>query len=901
MKLKLPAINIASSLAKPYRSRKNTKIYLLLSFFIPCILVGICWVMLGVHPFGSNQILVTDFWHQYYPFAGILHEKLQSFSSWLYTWDSGMGSNFLAMMAYYAASPLNLLTLLAPDAFLREAITLILLMKIGFAGLFMGMLLKDVFRRNDVSICCFAILYALCSYIMGYYWNIIWMDTVALLPLVVLGTVRLIRDRKCALYAMALALAVGANYYIGLFICVFTVIAFFCICLFEGTKPLYFLKSGFRMLGATAVGLGLSAFLLLPAYFALQLTNSAENKFPEDTIFYEKWVDIFANMTAFREPTAKEGLPNLYCGIFCVLLMGLFLRTGRVRLREKISSVLILAFLLVSCNVNKLNFIWHGFHFTNMLPYRFSFLFSFVLILMAYRAFTLVLTRKIKRIDCFAMILIASGCFAATWFSERSEWQTTAMWMSLAASLFYVVVIFLYERRLLRPAVLCFLIFAGTVSEMFLHVRIGTRAVGTSDYDSYPTKNAEIQELLHEIKEKDDDLFYRTEMTQWYSLNDPALYSYAGISQFSSMANKSVTTFLRTLGMPGSESGNRYYYGLTSPLTNMFTGIKYILSRTDKALDTETLAEVSTSGTVTAYENQYALPIGFMTDEDILTYNGAHYSNPFDAQNALFRKATGIDKKLFTMVDVTHTRHSGMSSSNGVFRRTYGIYSFQIDENAESHTFQFNFVPEKESVLYAYFWADGVSNYSILRDQKEEGTYKVNRQQGYISPMGTYQAGEKASVSASVTDDSTKKGSLRIYVYALNMNVLKEGYEKLTSGGVQLTEFSDTSLSGTVEAQESGICYFSIPQEEGWTAKVDGEKTEIEIVGGGMLAVPVSAGSHTISLHYTPKGFPLGMTITVISAALWTGLLLLEKRRSGHPISEHMDKINETKEEQQPQ
>ncbi|MDE6021267.1 MAG: YfhO family protein, partial [Ruminococcus sp.] len=441
-----------------YTDQADTKRYLLLSFFIPCILVGMCWAFLGVHPFGDRQVLVTDFWHQYFPFANILHGKLQSFSSLFYTWESGLGSNFIAMMAYYAASPLNFLTVFLPKAFLRDGITFILLMKIGFAGLFTAMLLKYTFRRNDISISFFAVMYALCSYILGYSWNTIWMDTVALLPLVMLGMIKLLREKKCSLYIAALFLSLVSNYYIGLFICFFTVLAFFCVCIFECKKFGYFILSGFRMLLSTAVGAGLGAAMLIPAWFALRLTNSAENSFPIEISFYESWLDILANMTAFREPTVKEGLPNLYCGIICVVLMGMFLRSGGVRIREKIAAVIVLAFLIVSCNMNCLNFIWHGFHVTNMLPYRFSFLFSFVMIVVAYRAFDLIVSGKIKLWDVLAMAVFAAAFFMITWFSSRDAEKTKAMWISLAISLLYIIIMFLYESKIIKNRPLCGLI-----------------------------------------------------------------------------------------------------------------------------------------------------------------------------------------------------------------------------------------------------------------------------------------------------------------------------------------------------------------------------------------------------------------------------------------------------------
>lgn len=51
------------------------RLVLLLSFCIPMLLLAVGFVLQQVHPFGDRQILVTDFWHQYYPFLRLLHEN----------------------------------------------------------------------------------------------------------------------------------------------------------------------------------------------------------------------------------------------------------------------------------------------------------------------------------------------------------------------------------------------------------------------------------------------------------------------------------------------------------------------------------------------------------------------------------------------------------------------------------------------------------------------------------------------------------------------------------------------------------------------------------------------------------------------------------------------------------
>ena len=183
-----------STLAKgTFFDRYGVWIYLFLAFFIPFILIFFAFKVMGVSPFGTNQILVTDLWHQYYPFMVDFQDKLQHGGSLLWTWKSGGGTNYVALMSYYLASPLNFFSILVPADKLREFLYIITCVKIGLAGFFYALFLKITFKRKDVSITAFGIMYALCSFIVGYYWNVIWLDTIALLPLVIAGTIALLK------------------------------------------------------------------------------------------------------------------------------------------------------------------------------------------------------------------------------------------------------------------------------------------------------------------------------------------------------------------------------------------------------------------------------------------------------------------------------------------------------------------------------------------------------------------------------------------------------------------------------------------------------------------------------------------------------------------------------------
>ena len=373
-------------------------LYIFMAFLIPFLLMFFSFKIMGVSPYGTKQVLVTDMWHQYYPFMVDYQAKLKAGESLLWTWTSGGGTNYVSLFAYYLASPLNFFSVFVPADSLREFFFVLLCVKIGLSGMFYSIFIRLTFGRKDISITAFGIMYALCAFIMGYYWNIIWLDSVALLPLVAAGTFALLRHGKFKLYIISLALSILANYYIGLFICAAVVLISvgYTIVNFKSVKKI--VRDFFKMLGCSVVAVMITAILTLPAYFALGHAYSSSNSFPEKFAVNIGSTPDFAgvlegisktisNSVAFVQPTAKEGLPNVYTGIFIVFLAILFLFCSKIKLRERLVCGFLALFFLVSFVIRQLDYIWHGFHFPNMLPYRFSFLWSFLLIYMAFRVF----------------------------------------------------------------------------------------------------------------------------------------------------------------------------------------------------------------------------------------------------------------------------------------------------------------------------------------------------------------------------------------------------------------------------------------------------------------------------------------------------------------------------------
>ena len=400
-----------------------------LAFALPVVSMLIVMLIGGYEPFGDLSMLYSDMYHQYYPFWVEFRDALRSGDSMLYTWSVGLGMDYLSLISYYLASPLNLLGILVPADLTLEFYSLLMPMKLGLASLFFAIFLSRIFQREDYSISFFGAFYGLCGWALAYQWNVMWLDTFALLPLLTLGTIRLLRDKKCVLYTVTLFLSVFANYYIGLFSCIFVLLVFICyeICRWKGVKR--FFSDLFRIAWFSILGIGMTAILTIPAFMGLQNTQSGINAFPEgfrlniaseNTLMglLDAMRQVAGNTMGGTEPSFKEGLPNLYCGVGMVLLAFLFCIGSSARLREKICSVCLLLFFMLSFIIRQLDYVWHGFHFTNMIPYRFSFLFSFVLLYMAYRSY---LERKqFERWQIISGGLLCLGLILCS--NNRTDW-----------------------------------------------------------------------------------------------------------------------------------------------------------------------------------------------------------------------------------------------------------------------------------------------------------------------------------------------------------------------------------------------------------------------------------------------------------------------------------------------
>jgi uncharacterized membrane protein YfhO len=408
----------------------------------------------------------------------------------------------------------------------------------------------------------------------------------------------------------------------------------------------------------------------------------------------------------------------------------------------------------------------------------------------------------------------------------------------------------------------------------------GVKSVGNSGYTSYPANNEDIQQLLTIRDQREDDLFSRTELTMWYTLNDPALYYYNGLTQFSSMANEKITIFMRKIGVSASEAGNRYFYGNNTPVTNLICDIKYIMAKDGYNGDSLNSVMIGESGPTTLYRETCVPSLGYLCNLSAEFYDMDDSLNPFEQQNGVFKSMTGVEEDVFTPLDITHVGHVGYE----VYRNDYGDYSYTRLDDAPSDSYlKYNYTAQQDGMLYATVKVDDQDNADIWYDDSVVHRYNIGRQP-YTFPLGEYKAGEMVTVRVPMSDDN-KNGSAKIYVYQLNQDVLLEGYNYLDQNRLQLTEFEDTRFKGIVSSDTGRVLYMSVPYEEGWSVYVDGKKGKLIKLFDAMCAVNLDAGSHEIEMRYSPKGFVPGAAIAAVSFVGLILLYLLERRKKAQAQS----------------
>lgn len=871
----------------------DRNIYVILAFVCSAVLMLLVYYCFDIIPFGNKTVLRMDLYHQYGPLFAELYDRVTQLKNMLYSWNSGGGGAFLGNYFNYLSSPIGgLIVLLFGHGNVPEAIGTMVFLKNALAAAAMAFYLKKSNGKNDFTISAFGILYAFCGFFIAYYWNIMWIDAMYLLPLVVLGIERIINKQKATFYIVTLAVSFFSNYYMSYMICIFAIL-YFLVYFFSNysikevlpTKPIYvdedgeiynrkidnvlysrFVESGLLFALGSFVAVGLAAVALLPTYFCLKACSATSGTFPSDYQFYNNIFDFLANHFTSLEPTIRSSgedvLPNVYCGIITIMLVPLYIFCNKIKSRERAAHIILLAVFFLGFNLNYLNYIVHAFHFPNDLPFRFSFIYSFVLLSIAYKALINIKSFSTKALLGSGVAVVLFAVLVQRLGSKNVT--EDSVYLSIAFAVVYTVVLGLMKKKNYSQSAVSLLLMCCIFAEVA--VCDTNHFVMSQQKPNFVNGYTEFRELKEKLDTVEGSDKYRMELTDINTLMDASWFNYNGVSVFSSMAYEKSANLQHNLGL-NSNYINSYIYAPQTPVYNAMMSLKYLVNNDDSAMNDQLFEKVAENDRFAAYRNNYYLPLAYSVSEEVEKWVTSG-SNPFEIQNDYWTRATDAGD-VFKRISASTYKTDNIRDDEDLLRENFTYYKDGVNQEG-SIVLKYE-IPEAQNV-YLYVDCQSAETLDV------SGTNGFSKTQDpddpYVFDCGYFEKGEILTLEIKIPADK-ESGYADIYAVGLDMNNFEAGYNKLANSAMDITEFTDTHIKGTVKVGATELVYTSINYDEGWEITVDGERVEPIALGGALIGIDAAPGTHTIEMTYRPKGFMIGAIVSAGTLVAFIAALII--------------------------
>lgn len=869
---------------------KNRYVFLTTVLATACI--AVIYVIFSVFPFGSITVMRMDLYHQYGPLFAELYDRIVEHKSLLYSWITGGGSSFLGNYLNYLSSPLSFLIFLFDKEDISYAITFIVALKCILSATSFSYYLKKSFNKDNYFLSAFGILYAFSAYFLAYYWNVMWLDAMIMLPLIALGIEKIFKTGDIKLYTVSLIILFFANYYMGYMCCIFAVLYFF-VCFINtysndgklnenavyekkySTKALMnnvFINRGVKFAFASIIAALICAITLVPVFMILKNSSATSGTFPQTFKSYFDLLDLITSHFALLETTIRSSgdnvLPNIYTGILTFILLPLFLVNNKIKLKEKATYVVLIIFFVFCFNNNCAEYIWHAFHFPNDLPYRYSYMYSFIIAVMGYKTILNFKGIKVKDIAYTGLAIISFVIICQKFLTNKMTNST------IYATIIFVALwcgfLFLLKNKNAQKKTVSFVLVTFILCETIISSIVGLPL--NQDNKNYKENYKTYTDAINYIDNKDSG-FYRTELCYLNTRMDPAYYGYNGISVFSSMAYESYSQLQSSLGMQ-SNKVNSYTYNTQTPVYNMMFNIKYLI-QTDVSLAPSSNLYKKIYNTSdkksNVYESKYNLPIAYCVNskiDDWVTDEG----NPFEIQSDFVKLATGYSN-VFKPVEYNSTDFDAVSGDDVTENGTYWLEKSDSSSNYGTETVSLS--PTIDGNLYLYVKSSDLKTITVNSEKVSDITQSM--EDAYILDLGYHNKGDEVLVSLDASKMESESTSFDFYCYTADDTVVKNMYNSLAGNSLNVESYSDTTIKGTVKAKENCYLYSSIPYDDGWSVYVDGKKAETFEICGTLLAIELTPGQHKIEYKYFSVGFLYGIIISAVTVFGLCGFYIYNK------------------------
>ena len=809
----------------------------------------------GIYWNSDTSPLLGDGFHQYVIFDIALRNILHGNGSLFYTFTSGLGLNFYALSSYYLGSFLSPLVYFFNLSNMPDAVYLTTLLKFGLIGLSTYFSLNKLFQSIPKPLkLALSTSYALMSFTVSQLEIKTWLDVFILIPLIITGLHLLITEKKFLLYFTSLSILFIQNYYFGYMTVLFLIFWYLCQISWDFKTR----KSSVLDFIVISFLAGMASLILtLPTLFDLQTHGeklTEVTKFQTESSWY---LDLFAKQFIGSFDTTKYGaIPMIFVGLLPFILTILFFTMKSIKFHVKLIYAIFFAFLIASFYIEVLDLFWQGMHTPNMFLHRYAWIFSTLLIYTAAEVL-----KRLKELKVWnflvSLFIIVTGFLATIYLKSHYSFLTD---LNILLTLEFLVVYSLLLLAVIKKfiSVNLFTILISLLIIVEISLNASSQMDGIAKEWGFASRSAYSRDIpaMESFSTYIGNQFTRTEKLETQTGNDSMKFSYNGISQFSSVRNRSASSTLDKLGFKSSGTNLNLRYANNSILADSLFGIQYNIS--ESPIDKYGFKDIYQKDNLTLYENQYSLPIAFASQS---VYNDVKFNeHTLDNQASFLNQLANVNFDYFSPIPYEKTEK---------IENTNDLISITSSSN-EDAAIQYQIEVPENSQVYLSF-----TNLHFSNDKQKKIDILVNGEKKTFTTDNVFSffnlgyTKEKKTFNIHVSFPGNSQVSFEPPTfYRLNTQTLTEAIQKIKEQPVTVST-SKNKVFARYDVKQDTSIFFTIPYDKGWSAYQDGKKIEIKQAQTGFMKVDVPKGKGTITLSFIPNGFITGAICSFTSLLLF--------------------------------
>lgn len=391
-------------------------------------------------------------------------------------------------------------------------------------------------------------------------------------------------------------------------------------------------------------------------------------------------------------------------------------------------------------------------------------------------------------------------------------------------------------------------------------------------YKEYNTIfNTNIEKEINDIIDSDDD-YYRFINLNYNLKTMNKIYNtkYYTTSIYSSTYNKNYLNFVRNNFVT---SRNDYNYFLVSSnedlLFNSFMGVKYIYSKQELPYPYEKVSE-------NVYKNPNALPIIYSTSNTIsekefnnLTYP---YKNYTLLNNVVIEENTKKSNKFnIEQVEIPYK----IISSRGV----------DIEEDVIKVKKEGKIVLKFNEELVNKILFIKVSGLKRNSCKDDKITMTINGIDNSLTCKGwpypnknnifhyTISSNKIDSLEIKLTRGNYYVDSINTYIMDYK-DIITQEYDSAI-----INDIKNDTITATINTKEDGYLVTSIPYDKGFSIKIDGKITQVQIVNTAFIGAKITKGSHNIEIIYNSPYLKEGKILSSIGLIIYIIIIIYDSKK----------------------